>query len=95
MIIIGRQTQTPLGTLDLLAIDGDGRLVVVEDKRNRTPREVLAQTIDYATWTTQRIPLTNAHARVLPPTCSQQVAHGDLKHEALAVVGRCAQMAQL
>jgi hypothetical protein len=52
VLIIGRQTQTPSGPLDLLAIDGDGRLVVVENKRNRTPREVLAQTIDYAAWVT-------------------------------------------
>lgn len=50
VIIIGRQTPTPSGPLDLLAIDGDGRLVVVENKRARTPREVLAQTIDYAAW---------------------------------------------
>jgi hypothetical protein len=50
VIIIGRQTPTPSGPLDLLAIDGDGRLVVVENKRDRTPREVLAQTIDYAAW---------------------------------------------
>jgi hypothetical protein len=50
VIIIGRQTPTPSGPLDLLAIDGGGRLVVVENKRDRTPREVLAQTIDYAAW---------------------------------------------
>ena len=50
VLIIGRQTQTPSGPLDLLAIDGDGRLVVIENKRNRTPRDVLAQTIDYAAW---------------------------------------------
>lgn len=50
VIIIGRQTMTPSGPLDILAIDADGRLVVVENKRDRTPREVLAQTIDYAAW---------------------------------------------
>ena len=49
-LIIGRQTQTPSGPLDLLALDGDAQLVVIEIKRNRTPREVLAQTIDYAAW---------------------------------------------
>lgn len=48
VLIIGRQTQTPSGPLDLLALDGDARLVVIENKRDRTPREVLAQTIDYA-----------------------------------------------
>jgi len=50
LMIIGRQTQTPSGPLDLLAIDDDARLVVIENKRNRTPREVLAQVIDYAAW---------------------------------------------
>jgi hypothetical protein len=47
-LIVGRQVPTPSGPLDLLAIDGDGHLVVVENKRDRTPRDVLAQTIDYA-----------------------------------------------
>ena len=50
VLIIGRQTQTPSGPLDLLALDGDARLVVIENKRSKTPREVLAQTIDYAAW---------------------------------------------
>lgn len=50
VLIIGRQTQTPSGPLDLLALDGDARLVVIENKRDKTPREVLAQTIDYAAW---------------------------------------------
>jgi hypothetical protein len=50
VLIVGRQTQTPSGPLDLLGIDGDGRMVVIENKRDRTPREVLAQAIDYAAW---------------------------------------------
>lgn len=50
LLIIGRQTQTPSGPLDLLALDSDARLIVIENKRDRTPREVLAQTIDYAAW---------------------------------------------
>lgn len=49
-LIIGRQISTPSGPLNLLAIDSDGRLVVVENKRDRTPRDVLAQTIDYASY---------------------------------------------
>ena len=32
------------------AIDGDGHLVVIELKRNRTPREVVAQILDYGSW---------------------------------------------
>lgn len=50
VLIVGRQTQTPSGPLDLLALDGDGRLVVIENKRDRTPRDVLAQAVDYAAW---------------------------------------------
>ncbi len=48
VLIIGRQVSTPSGPLDLLALDTEGRLVVIENKRDRTPREVLAQAIDYA-----------------------------------------------
>lgn len=57
--IIGRQVQTRSGPLDLLAIDRSGDLYVIELKRDRLPREVLAQAIDYAsdvhTWTIDRI----------------------------------------
>ena len=34
----------------LLAIDGVGNLVVIELKRNRTPRDVIAQLLDYGSW---------------------------------------------
>lgn len=48
---IGRQEQTGLGgRIDLLCIAPDGALVLVEIKRDRTPREVVAQALDYASW---------------------------------------------
>ncbi len=50
VLIIGRQTVTTSGPLDLLAIDEDAQLVVIENKRDRTPREVVAQTLDYTAW---------------------------------------------
>jgi len=50
VIIVGRQVTTPSGPLDLLALDSDGHLVVIENKRDRTPRDVLAQTLDYAAY---------------------------------------------
>ncbi|GIH78028.1 endonuclease NucS domain-containing protein [Planobispora longispora] len=51
MLIIGRQVPTDFGGLiDLLGIDGDGTLHVLELKRGRTPREVVAQILDYASW---------------------------------------------
>lgn len=46
--IIGRQVVTKSGPLDLLGIDKHGNTVVVELKRDKLPREVLAQAIDYA-----------------------------------------------
>lgn len=53
LLIIGRQVRTPYGKfIDLVAIDIDGNMHVLELKRDRTPREVVAQVLDYATWVT-------------------------------------------
>ena len=46
--LVGRQTSTAGGPLDLLGVDTDGRLVVFELKRGRLNREAVAQVIDYA-----------------------------------------------
>ena len=48
LLIIGRQITVGGGTLDLLAVDEEANLVIVELKRDRTPRDVVAQTLDYA-----------------------------------------------
>ncbi len=51
MAIVGRQVQTNFGgKIDLLAIDRDANCVVLELKRGRTPREVVAQLLDYGAW---------------------------------------------
>lgn len=51
LLIIGRQVTTNLGSfIDLLAIDRQGDLVVIELKRNRTPRETLAQALEYTSF---------------------------------------------
>lgn len=49
-MMIGRQERTSTGRIDLLAVAPDGALVLIELKRDRTPREVVAQAIDYAVW---------------------------------------------
>jgi len=50
-LLIGRQVYTDFGKpLDLLAIDITGSLIVIELKKHKTPRDVVAQTIDYASW---------------------------------------------
>ncbi len=48
--LVGRQTETPSGPLDLLGVDGDGRLVVFELKRGILTREAVAQILDYASF---------------------------------------------
>jgi len=51
LLLIGRQIQTDYGKfIDMLAIDGDGNLNIIELKKSRTPRDVVAQAIDYASW---------------------------------------------
>jgi len=53
-MLIGRQEHTSFGgIIDLLAIAPDASLVLIELKRNRTPREIVAQAIDYASWVEQ------------------------------------------
>lgn len=50
-MLIGRQVDTDGGgRIDLLAVAPDGTLVLIELKRDRTPRDVVAQALDYATW---------------------------------------------
>ncbi|RDJ97675.1 endonuclease NucS [Cupriavidus lacunae] len=50
-MLIGRQEDTGFGgRIDLLAIAPDASLVLIELKRDRTPREVVAQALDYACW---------------------------------------------
>jgi hypothetical protein len=50
LTIIGRQNETANGPLDLLGVDGDGRLVVFELKRGQLSRDAVAQVLDYASW---------------------------------------------
>ena len=48
--LVGRQTETAGGPLDLLGVDEDGRLVVFELKRGTLTRDAVAQAIDYASF---------------------------------------------
>jgi len=51
LLVIARQLEIPgVGRLDLLCMDKSGRLAVVELKRDRTPREAVAQALDYGSW---------------------------------------------
>ncbi len=51
ILIVGRQVTTNLHTfIDLLGVDETGNTVVIELKRDKTPRETLAQLIEYASF---------------------------------------------
>ena len=51
LFIIGRQVPTVnRGRIDLLGIDRHGDIFILELKRDRTPRDVIAQILDYASW---------------------------------------------
>lgn len=47
VLIIGRQVPTDAGDIDLLALNAAGDLLIVELKRGRGPRDLIAQALDY------------------------------------------------
>lgn len=51
LLLIGRQRQTRFGTIvDLMGLNSHGDIVMVELKRNKTSREMIAQALEYAAW---------------------------------------------
>ena len=51
LMVIGREVPTDSGEyIDILCIDPAGHLVVVELKRDKTPRVTTAQVLDYCSW---------------------------------------------
>ena len=51
LLLIGRQVETAYGgVIDLLCLDSRGDVVLVELKRDKTPRDITAQVLDYASW---------------------------------------------
>jgi len=50
-LVIGRQVRTDHGLIiDLLAINRDANLIVLELKRDKTYRDIVAQVLDYGSW---------------------------------------------
>jgi hypothetical protein len=51
LLIIGRQVKTDHGgVIDLLGVDSTGAIAVIELKKDKTPREIVPQVLDYASW---------------------------------------------
>ena len=54
LMIIGRQIVTNLNTsIDLLGLNRTGNIAVIELKRDRTPRDTIAQALEYASYIEQ------------------------------------------
>jgi hypothetical protein len=74
VLLIGRQLPTAHGkVIDLLGIDVEGALHVLELKRDRTPREVVAQVLDYGSWVRD---LTNEDVRAVYNDYARIKGHG-------------------
>ena len=51
LLVIGRQVGTDFGgVIDILCLDSNGDIVIVELKRDKTPRDITAQVLDYGSW---------------------------------------------
>lgn len=71
LLIIGRQVPTAHGKyIDLLGLDADGAIHVLELKRDRSPRDIVAQTLDYGSWvqTLSHEDVLGIHDRYNPST---------------------------
>lgn len=59
IMLIGEQIPTSTGVMDFLGIDISGNTVIVELKRDKLPRDILGQVIDYASdvadWDLERL----------------------------------------
>lgn len=73
LLVIGRQVNTDFrGIIDLLCLDYNGDVIIVELKRDKTPREITAQVLDYASWVADLsndkiTELSNAYFKELGP----------------------------
>ena len=51
VLVLGREVRTDSGArIDVLALESDGTLVIIECKRDRTPRDIIGQVLDYGSW---------------------------------------------
>lgn len=67
-LVIGRQVYTEYAKrIDILAIDRDGNLSIIELKRDRSPRDIVAQVLDYASWVC-RLTTNDIHKLTLAAT---------------------------
>jgi hypothetical protein len=83
ILLIGRQLLTRHGkVIDLLGMDAEGCLHVLELKRDRTPRDVVAQLLDYGTWVQD---LSNEQVREIYAAYARDTGAAEELDEAFAL----------
>jgi len=51
LFVVGTQVRTEYGKyIDILAVNSEGKITIIELRKAKTPRDVVAQSIDYASW---------------------------------------------
>ncbi len=72
-MVIGKEVPTDYGgRIDILALDSSASLVALELKRDETPRNIVAQVLDYGAWVSRLTP--GQVARIYQRHCEQQFA---------------------
>lgn len=75
LLVVGRQVITDFGgSIDVLAVDAEAHVHVLELKRDRTPRDVVAQALDYGSWA-QHLTLDDL-AAIYAPQHGETLAEG-------------------
>ena len=86
LLLIGRQVVTNLGkSIDLLAVDRSGDVVVIELKRDETPRTTLAQALEYSAFASELD--HEALSRLYRQYVSEPEAHLSEDHRAYFELG--------
>ncbi len=81
LLIVGRQVVTNLGSvIDLLGVDRQGNLVVLELKRDRTPRETIAQALEYVSFA-ERLDSAQLDAILCSYLSDESVSVAEYHHE--------------
>lgn len=85
LMVIGSEVSPPFSRdrLDILAIDSQGYLTIIELKRDKTPREVIVQALDYASWVCKLTydDLKTIYARYCETSPVMDKISGDLRQD--------------
>lgn len=68
VIVVGRETSLPAGSIDILLVDARGRVIIVETKLSQNPelrRQIVAQLLDYGASLWKAVPTVKAFEKLV------------------------------